>query len=107
MNALIYTLRYINPTPPVAPSPPSPPAQLTMEYERPLSMNWPATPTGGSPVRSRVTEIHLPRRLFGPAAKKGMLRVRVGGGEVGEWTYDSLVRILALDTKRRRLIFTK
>lgn len=89
MDSLRFKLRFINPTPPSSLCPPPVTlASIAADYASPLGMIWPATPTVGEPVRSRITEIHLPRRLYGVAHSDGLLRVRVGAGEVGNWSYD-------------------
>lgn len=80
-----FTFDYINPIPtdhPLASVAPTHP-QSEAEPGRP--------PLVGLACRARETEIYLPRRRYGQAARDGHLRVKLRDGD-GEWRYDEEVR---------------
>lgn len=83
-----------------------PSRRFTFDYINPIPTNHPlasAVPTlpqaeaePGSPplvgvaCRARETEIYLPRRRYGQAARDGNLRVKLRDGD-GDWRYDNEV----------------
>ncbi|GAA5872896.1 hypothetical protein JCM1840_005882 [Sporobolomyces johnsonii] len=74
-----FTLSYINPVPSSHPLAASVPTADKSDPKSP--------PIVGTECRARETEIYLPRRRYGKAAREGRLMVQVRDGD-GEWRYD-------------------
>ncbi|KAI5480839.1 glycoside hydrolase family 5 protein [Pseudohyphozyma bogoriensis] len=77
----VYTFRFANPSPTAASTPP---VKEQADTAHP--------PLHGTPIQSRETEIYLPRRRYGAAARAGMLRVDTRGE--GDWKYDEVLQTL-------------
>ncbi|GAA5959872.1 hypothetical protein JCM21900_005989 [Sporobolomyces salmonicolor] len=74
-----FVLSYINPIPSSHPLAAAVPAA-----EKPDPKNPPIV---GRECRARETEVYLPRRRYGRAAREGRLTVQIRDGD-GEWRYD-------------------
>lgn len=92
-----FTLDYINPIPPSHPLAAAVPARLQSEAEPD------SPPLVGVECRARETEVFLPRRRYGQAAKEGRLKVKLRDGD-GEWRYDEEVRRLSLHSLMIRAV---
>jgi hypothetical protein len=77
MKTRAYSFRYANPTSPLT----------TRARRAQADATTDDPPVVGETPRARETEIYLPRRRYGDAAREGRLRVAVEKGD-GEWKYD-------------------
>lgn len=94
-----FHLSYLNPIPPSHPFAAAVPAVAQQDAEPD------APPLVGAECRARETEVFLPARRYGEAARSGRLRVQLRDGD-GEWRYDEEVRLFhfsRLFSRRTRL----
>lgn len=81
MKSRRFAFRYVNPFPREG-FEPAVPQQLA---------RCDSPPVVGEMPRARETECHLPRRVYGAAAKDGTLRVKLAKGDEAQWKYDEQV----------------
>ncbi|TNY21435.1 cytoplasmic protein [Rhodotorula diobovata] len=87
MHTRRFTLSYINPIPPSSPLAAHVPPHVQAEATPG------APPLVGEECRARETEVFLPARRYGAAAREGRLRVEMRDGD-GEWRYDEEIQTL-------------